>query len=241
MQKIALIIPCYNEEKRLKESSLIELIQNTRATIFVANDGSKDQTLALIEKFASHHPSRVFVINYPENQGKANTIYKSVNQLLEKKEFDFIGYFDADFSTPSSEIVRMIDELDKSKASFIFGSRVLILNSKIERKRYRHIIGRIIVTIINTRFSLGVYDTQCGAKIFSKETASIAFSKSFFTSWLFDVEVFIRLRKSDLLNSGQEFPLKQWKDIEGSKLSWKTGFKILRELNLLMKNYAKHV
>lgn len=237
MQKIAIIIPCYNEEKRLKESSLLELIQNTSATIFLANDGSKDQTLALIEKFASQHSQRVCVINYSENQGKANTIYKSVNHILGKKEFNFIGYFDADFSTPSSEVIRMIKELDNNEASFIFGSRVLLLNSQIERKRYRHIIGRIIVTIINTRFGLGVYDTQCGAKIFSTETASIAFSSSFFTSWLFDVEVFIRLRKKGLLNFGKEFPLKQWKDIEGSKLSWKTGFKILRELNLLMRKY----
>jgi hypothetical protein len=40
-----------------------------------------------------------------------------------------------------------------------------------------------------------------------------------------------------LLKDGREFPLKQWKDIEGSKLSWKTAFKILKELNLLIKNY----
>lgn len=241
MQKIAIIIPCYNEEKRLNESSLVELIQNTSVTIFLANDGSTDKTFETIQHFALQHPSRIFVINYKKNEGKANTIHKAVNQLLDKKEFDYIGYFDADFSTSASEITRMITELDKNKASFIFGSRILLLNSNIQRKRYRHIIGRIVVTIINMRFKLGIYDTQCGAKIFSVKTAQIAFDKNFYTSWLFDVEVFIRLMKNNLLHSGQEFPLKEWKDVDGSKLGWKTSFKILKELYLLMKNYTKHV
>ena len=237
MQKIAVIIPCYNEENRLNEAHLIELLEQTPVDIYLANDGSKDNTLQKIQGFAARNAERCFVINFTQNEGKAATIFKSINQLSEKGSYDYLGYFDADFSTPPKEISRMISELDTVKSTFIFGSRVLLLNANINRKWHRHVIGRVIITVINSKFKIGVYDTQCGAKIFSKEIIKEAFDKRFYTSWLFDVEVFLRLKKKNLLNQGVEFPLKEWRDVDGSKLSWKTGFKILKELNMLFKNY----
>ena len=237
MQKIAIIIPCYNEEKRLKEALLTALIEGCQADIYLANDGSTDHTLDIIEGFSKQHPNRCFVIHYPQNQGKANTIFKAANALLENDAYSYIGYFDADFSTPPSEIIRLVEETQKHSYQFLFGSRILLLNSGIQRKFYRHIIGRIIITMINVKFSLGIYDTQCGSKIFSKEIIREAFAAPFYTSWLFDVEIFVRLKKRDLLKTGREIPIYNWKDIEGSKLGWKTGFKILKELYLLTKNY----
>jgi len=129
----------------------------------------------------------------------------------------------------------MLQWIDKKPGNFIIGSRVLLLNSDIKRKTYRHIIGRFIVTIVNLKFKLGIYDTQCGAKIFPAHIATVAFNKPFTTSWLFDIEVFIRLQKKGLLKLGKELPLKEWKDIDGSKLSWKTSFKILKEIYTLYK------
>lgn len=237
MQKIAIIIPCYNEEKRLKESSLLELLNDKSVTLYLANDGSRDKTLDILTAFSLQNPERCFVLNYTENSGKANTIFKAVNEVLSINVYDYIGYFDADFSTPADEVLRILKELQIKKYPLIFGSRVLLLNSDIKRKWQRHIIGRVIITLINFKFKLGVYDTQCGAKIFSKEVIPIAFSRPFFTSWLFDVEVFIRLKKQNQLAQACEFPLKEWRDIEGSKLSWKTSFKIIKELYLLNKNY----
>jgi glycosyltransferase involved in cell wall biosynthesis len=237
MQKIAIIVPCYNEENRLKEVFLNELLEKTTIDIYLSNDGSKDNTLQKIEQFAELNKERCLVINFTENQGKAATIYKSVNLLSEKNHYDYIGYFDADFSTPPSEIIRLINYLNSNSPTFIFGSRILLLNTEIKRKWHRHIIGRVIITLINLKFKIGVYDTQCGAKIFSKECVSIAFNKEFKTSWLFDVEVFLRLKKSNYLENGIEFPLQKWQDIDGSKLSWKSSLKIVRELKLLYQNY----
>lgn len=237
MQKIAIIIPCYNEEHRLKTEALNGLLEQTDADIFLANDGSTDGTLIKLEKFSEQHTNRCYVLNFEKNAGKATTIFKSVNHVLSSSDYTYVGYFDADFSTPVPEILRIIDEVKNVKPGFIFGSRILLLNALIKRKRHRHIIGRIIVTLINTRFSLGIYDTQCGAKIFSRALAEIAFKKAFYTSWLFDVEVFIRLREQNMLQQGVEFPLRQWEDVDGSKLGWKTGVKILNELILLVKKY----
>ncbi|WP_293891790.1 glycosyltransferase [Flavobacterium sp.] len=237
MQKIAIIIPCYNEEKRLKTSSLIYLIENTSIDIYLANDGSKDGTLDVITDFALKNEERCFVLNFKQNQGKANTIFKSVNLLLEKNNYDYIGYFDADFSTPESEVKRLLVEIEKGETEFLLGSRILLLNSGIKRKYHRHIIGRVIITFINLKFKLGIYDTQCGAKIFSSAILKQVFDKPFKTSWLFDVEIFVRLKQKSLLSKGREIPVYNWEDVDGSKLGWKTAFKILKELYLLIKNY----
>lgn len=237
MSRIAIIIPCYNEEKRLNKQQIINLLTETDVQLFLANDGSKDNTLNIIKGIAIEYPERIQVLNFEKNSGKAGVIYKSVNQLSQVGGYDFIGYFDADFSTPVAEVKRMLDELNSYKYDFIFGSRIKLLNSKIKRKIYRHYIGRIVVTIINFKFKLSIYDTQCGAKIFSNKLIENAFNKPFYTSWLFDVEVFIRLRHKNLLLNGKEFPLHEWTDVEGSKLSYKHIFKIFKEISLLYKKY----
>jgi dolichyl-phosphate beta-glucosyltransferase len=237
MQKIAVIIPCYNEENRIDREQLEQLIDKTKVDVYFANDGSNDKTITVLQLFCDLHKDRTEIFDYKINEGKANTIYKSVHRLLEKDQYDYIGYLDADFSTPTSEFIRLINELESQVPAFIFGSRVLLLNADIKRKWQRHIIGRIIITIINLKFKLKIYDTQCGAKIFSKEVIIKGFSKPFCTSWLFDIEIFIRLKNQQLLSSGKEFPLNHWRDVEGSKLNWKAAIKIFKELYKLHRSY----
>lgn len=236
-QKVAIIIPCYNEAKRLDYKNIEPLLLHSEMDVYFANDGSKDDTVGLIDSIVAKNPQRFFLIDFKENSGKANTIYKAINDINQKGKYDFIGYFDADFSTPPSEIIRMVRMLEKKQCEFLIGSRILLLNSGIKRKYYRHIIGRIIITLINLKFKLGIYDTQCGSKLFHKTIIPKAFSQPFYTSWLFDVEIFIRLQRQDLLVKGVETPIYDWKDVDGSKLGFKTGFKILKEIYLLFKKY----
>jgi len=237
MQNVALIIPCYNEEKRIKKELVVSLLTQSSVDVYFANDGSTDNTMIVLEDIAKDFKERCFILNYKQNRGKAATIYNAANELIDRNVYSHIGYFDADFSTPVPEMLRMLTELFRKPELFITGCRVKLLNTNIDRKLYRHIIGRIIVTLVNFRFKLGVYDTQCGAKIFPASIAKTAFSKPFLTSWLFDMEIFIRLKNNDLMFNGREFPLRNWKDVEGSKLGWKTAFKILKEMYILTKNY----
>jgi dolichyl-phosphate beta-glucosyltransferase len=237
MQKIAIIIPCYNEEKRIRKELVVSLLLQSAVDVYLANDGSKDNTLTVLEDISADFNDRCFVLNYKQNKGKAATIYNAANELINKNLYSHIGYFDADFSTPIPEMLQMLKELNKNPDYFITGCRVKLLNTNIDRKLYRHIIGRIIVTLVNFRFKLGVYDTQCGAKIFPVSIAKTAFNAPFLTSWLFDMEIFIRLKNNNLMFNGREFPLLNWKDVEGSKLGWKTAFKILKEMYILSTNY----
>lgn len=233
MLKTAIIIPCYNEEKRIQQELVAQLVAATTVNVYLTNDGSTDNTAAVLENIAQSMPERCFVINYAKNRGKANTIFEAANYLLAGKNYTHIGYFDADFSTPVQEIIRMLNRLNRNPYKFLIGSRIKLLNHDINRKVYRHIIGRIIITLVNIKLKLVIYDTQCGAKLFPVAIAKVAFNQSFRTSWLFDIEIFLRLQQQGLLKLGEEFPLRVWTDVDGSKLSWKTAFKILKEINIL--------
>jgi dolichyl-phosphate beta-glucosyltransferase len=134
MQKVAIIIPCYNEAKRLDYKNIEPLLLNSNIDVYFANDGSKDNTVEIINSIIKNHPQRLHLINFTENTGKASTIFKAINQIHQQDQYDFIGYFDADFSTPSYEIIRLVDEIKNRKCEFLIGSRILLLNSGIQAK-----------------------------------------------------------------------------------------------------------
>jgi hypothetical protein len=90
---------------------------------------------------------------------------------------------------------------------------------------------------------LPVYDTQCGAKLFRRETVETLFGDPFVTRWLFDVELLDRF----LLAYGQdaalreifEFPLPEWRDVSGSTLKWSSAPGIGLEFLRLRRHYRK--
>lgn len=238
MPTLAIIIPCYNEEKRLRASLLAELIASMAdGQIYLVNDGSRDQTLPLLHSLAEAHPGKVSVISFENNEGKAKAIAKGVREVVSRANPDYIGYMDADFSTPIKEFSHLYTTIVREKAGFIFGSRIKKLNSGLNRSLFRHIVGRCVSTFIDSRFNLGIYDTQCGAKIFSNATIGAAFNEPFLANWLFDAEIFIRLKKNNILHTGIEMPITGWKDVGGSKLGIKNFPKIAREFLRLSRKY----
>lgn len=207
------------------------------ARIYLVNDGSRDNTLDLLHAIAGRRPDRVSVISFEKNGGKASAVAKAVKEVLSIGSPDYVGYMDADFSTPISEFKMLYETLVREKAGFIFGSRIKRLNSGLDRTLFRHIIGRGISTFIDSRFKLGIYDTQCGAKIFSRGAVEAAFERPFHANWLFDAEIFIRLKKKDILHTGIEMPITGWKDVGGSKLGIRSFPRIFREFLLLARKY----
>jgi dolichyl-phosphate beta-glucosyltransferase len=238
MPTLAIIIPCYNEQKRLRRDLLAELAGTMPdAQIYLVNDGSRDQTLPLLHSLAETHAGKVSVISFADNEGKAKAIGKGVHAVLSRSSPDYIGYMDADFSTPINEFNRLYTTIVREKASFIFGSRIKKLNSELNRSLFRHLVGRCITTFIDSRFKLGIYDTQCGAKIFSNAAVHAAFGEPFLTNWLFDAEIFIRLKKNDILHTGIEMPITGWKDVGGSKIGIKNFPSIVSEFLRLSRKY----
>ncbi len=220
-----IIIPCYNEQERLPLEDFYHFFDNSSqdVRILFVNDGSTDDTLRILNSIHEKYPKQCEVLNLAENHGKANAIRNAVLTIASTKTTDYIGYWDADLSTPIEDVNTFLHFLrQRSDVKFLLGSRIRKLGSHIERGAVRHYLGRIFATASSLLLRLPVYDTQCGSKIFKAELAEILFSEEFCSPWFFDVELLARFLcnygHSQTLNTVCELPLANWKDSGGSKL-----------------------
>jgi len=238
MPKVSIIIPCFNEEHRLRKDPLLQLLHSGADIAFILiNDGSTDNTHLLLEEIRKARPQNVAVISYENNSGKANAVFKGMEHALNKNNSAFIGYLDADFSTSLDEFLKLVEIAEQEQAAYVFGSRVKMLNHFIYRSAVRHICGRIFTTIIDLRYQLSIYDTQCGAKLFTPEIVKIITRTPFKTRWLFDVEIFLRIRAANATAKGLEIPLRKWTDPGKSKISLLSFPRIFGEYLQLVKYY----
>lgn len=240
MPLIAIVIPCFNEERRLVPAEIINFLRlNVNYHFIFVNDGSTDNTSGVINHIKDGNVQQVTNLTLKVNRGKANAVREGILLGLSKKKYAFIGYWDADLSTNLEELLRIAAIALDQKLEFVFGSRMKKLNTNIERSGFRHIAGRIITTIIDSHFSLGIYDTQCGAKLFSAAMAEIISKEAFVTNWLFDVEIFLRIKRYCPEANGEEIPLLNWTSRRGSKLNILNAPGLVIEILKLRKNYPK--
>jgi dolichyl-phosphate beta-glucosyltransferase len=228
--------PCYNEAERLDRVSLENFaLQNPFVSFLGVNDGSQDQTLQVWNALSKKFPSQISVLNLPRNKGKAEAVRLGLLHALNWQSFDYIGYWDADFSTPLEEVKWFIYFSEGVlRHSLIMGSRLARLGSTVKRKMMRHYLGRIFATLVSVILDLKVYDTQCGAKLIKTEIIPSIFEKPFISKWFFDVEMLARLKKKiGHETAGEqilEVPLRTWTDIYGSKLKLSDWLKTPYEL-----------
>lgn len=222
----AIVIPCYNESVRLRVNEFKKFLdsdQRNSVLIFV-DDGSRDQTAAVLGRVRKGHEERVVVLQQPVNRGKAEAVRRGINYAFDQHLL-FAGFWDADLATPLTAIAPFVDLLTSHlELDMIFGARVRLLGRHVERHTSRHYIGRVFATAASHVLRLPVYDTQCGAKLFrcTPQTRTV-FAKPFLSRWIFDVEIiarYISVMKSpdDAAQRIYEFPLESWVDVKGSKL-----------------------
>lgn len=244
MQALALVIPCYNEAQRLQQDVLVNwAIANSNIHIFLVNDGSSDDTAYMIEALHQAHPESIFALQLPENGGKAEAVRRGMLHAHASGTYDYIGYWDADFSAPLSEIDWMLQFCGGSfYHTFILGTRLARLGSHIRRKFTRHLLGRLFSSVTSFVLGLTVYDTQCGAKWVKSNEIQDLFGQVFVSKWLFDVEILARLiQKYDrayVYAQSLEIPLKHWSEIKGSKLKARDFLKAPLELWAIKKKYG---
>jgi glycosyltransferase involved in cell wall biosynthesis len=234
MQKIAIIIPCFNEAGRLPVSKIHSFLeQNPNVNICFVNDGSSDSTGKIIDDAASACPDQIKTLHLDRNSGKAEAIRQGMLKEVLREDFQWLGYWDADLATPLEEINRLL-EYANEPVKLLMCSRVKRLGATINRQPYRHILGRIMATMISYVLKLPVYDTQCGAKLIRREEIEYLFSDKFLARWLFDVEIIARIQqkysKENTHRHLLEVPVCKWEDVPGSKLKFKHMFFSLIEI-----------
>tara|TARA_R110001592_G_scaffold27338_23_gene101255 strand:+ start:2424 stop:3200 length:777 start_codon:yes stop_codon:yes gene_type:complete len=242
-KNICIVIPCYNEEKRLPQLAYENFLRlNSETLICFVNDGSSDNTLGVLETLQTEFTDNIAIISNPKNLGKAESVRNGMHFCNENFNFNFIAYLDADLSTSLEECASLTKYL-KDSITFAFGSRIMKIGSVIERRPYRFLTGRIIATIISLILKLKVYDTQCGCKIFTKELSAHVFKKPFISKWLFDVEIFYRIilvyGRDKVLNRMLEIPLKRWIDVGKSKVKISFFLRLWVDLYLIHKTYKR--
>jgi dolichyl-phosphate beta-glucosyltransferase len=235
MPSTAIIIPCYNEAKRIKVSEFISFaIQHPYVQLYFVNDGSTDNTQNVLLQIQQSSPAKVITLQ--KNSGKAEAIRKGFIVALENQH-DIIGYLDADLSTSLSEYLKLKILLIENEFDFVLGSRIKKIDTIIERSFFRHIVGRIIATFIDWKFKSGVYDTQCGAKIFRSVIVEKVIDKPFHTKWFFDVELLLRIKKTCPGFKAAEIPLSKWQNVPNSKLSILSFPAVAKDLFVLLNKY----
>lgn len=238
-----IIIPCYNEAKRLNKSKFIDFLNRSpQVGLVFVDDGSKDSTLEILKQIETECCQQVKLLRVQANKGKAAAVSAGIHYAFNQVSFRKIAYLDADLSTSLEECLS-ISNLVEGEIQFAFGSRILKIDNVIKRKWVRFLLGRFIATIISKTLDLTVYDTQCGCKIVEASLAQKLFEKPFISKWLFDVELFHRLKviydKEYIPKHVKEIPLKAWIDSKDSKVRFGYFFRLWFDLYTITRFYRK--
>lgn len=212
---ISVIVPAYNEERRLPPT-LIDMIDffdrhPLSYEIIVVDDGSADATSEVVKKFERVR-EQVKLIQLPKNYGKGHAVRVGVLN----SRGNMVLFADADGATPIGEFSRLQHALNAG-AHIAIGSRALASpDTKVTTSVHRKFLGRVFNRCVNTLLLPSIADTQCGFKLFTRNAALFLFKRQRADRFSFDVEVLYIASKAGLLV--QEVAI-NWSNIPGSKVN----------------------
>lgn len=210
--ELSVIIPAFNEEKRLGHTLLaVDHYLRRRgaaAEILVVNDGSRDGTAALARGF--HGYCRVRVLENPGNRGKGYSVRAGMLAAGGR----LLLFSDADLSAPIEEVIKLEAALSAG-ADIAIGSRSQRQLLRRRQSAWRETAGRIFNWIVWLALGLRFRDTQCGFKLFRREAAARLFPRQRITGWGFDPELLYLARRERLRVA--EVPV-VWSHAEGAKI-----------------------
>lgn len=226
MVYLSIIIPAYNEEKRIG-STLIKMLNYLSAKdysweIIVVDDGSTDRTIEKARELIKDE--RLKVLKNPVNAGKGYSVKQGV--LASKGEV--ILFSDADLSTPIEELDNMLSWIERG-CDIVIGSRALPESViKLSQPWHRQTMGKIFNLIVRAFVLSELKDTQCGFKCFKRETTFKIFNLQRLNGFAFDVEILYIAKKLGL--TIKEQPVK-WINSPDSKVNlFKGPLSMFREL-----------
>lgn len=224
--KVAVLIPCYNEEltvKKVVEDFKKELPE---ADIYVYNNNSTDKTVELAQEAGA-------IVRNEYKQGKGNV----VKRMFEDVEADVYVLVDGDDTYPASSVHDLIKPVAEGKADMTVGDRLSNGTYKKENKRTFHNFGNILVRkAINLSFGSNLNDIMTGYRAFSKKMVK----NLPITTKKFEVETEMTLQALDKNFIIKEIPIEYRDRPQGSSSKLNTvsdGIKVMREIIRLFKDY----
>jgi glycosyltransferase involved in cell wall biosynthesis len=211
---ISIIVPSYNEERRLPET-LERIAAYIRASgreveILLVDDGSTDGTAAVAESFRSKFGA-LRVLSNGVNRGKGYSVRHGMMEARGR----IVLFTDADLSAPIEEADKLFAALETYDIAI--GSRALDRRLiSIHQSRFREFAGIIFNTIVRLCLRLPFVDTQCGFKAFRREPCRIIFEQQRIEGFGFDPELLYLARRHGL--RAVEIPVR-WGHSPATKVS----------------------
>jgi dolichyl-phosphate beta-glucosyltransferase len=192
--KLSVVVPCYNEEQRLPRTiEQIERYLDARGEsyeLILVDDGSADRTRRVMDEAAARNKA-VRIVALPENRGKGRALAEGVKVSRGEE----VLVTDADLSTP-------IDELEKLEGALAAGAGVAIASRAVRGSRvelsqpfYRVLMGKVFNLIVQVVLLPGIWDTQCGFKLFRGDVAREVFPELTTDGFGYDPEVLYLAKK----------------------------------------------
>ena len=186
MEKISLVVPCYNEEAVIelfyKEVNKIKKeFKNTEFEIIFVNDGSRDRTLELMRKLSENKDVRY--VSFSRNFGKEAAMYAG----LEASTGDYVAIMDADLQDPPALLHEMYEILESGEYDSVATRRVSRKGEPVIRSFFARLYYKLINKISKTEIVDGARDYRLMTRQMVTSVLSLKeynrFSKGIF-SWV---------------------------------------------------------
>jgi glycosyltransferase involved in cell wall biosynthesis len=194
---LSVVIPAYNEAQRIAPT-LRDVAgwlgrHGVSAEIIVVDDGSRDDTVALVQRLGAELGG-VRVIASTPNRGKGHAV--RLGMLAARGELRL--YMDADNATPISELPRLVVKIDAGADVAIGSRRAPGAVQARPAPWYRRLWSRLANRVVQAGLLGGIRDTQCGFKLLTARAATEVFSRVTTTGWGFDLEALALARRLGL-------------------------------------------
>ncbi len=219
--KLSIVIPCYNEEKTIKQLvDLVEQVDGIDKEIIILDDGSKDSTPQILAQLGKERP-HLKVILQPKNHGKGATVREGFKHTTG----DYVIIQDADLEYDPQDYKKLLPELEKG-AQVVYGSR---FTGDYKDMTSLHYLGNRFLTILtNLLYGSHLTDMETCYKLLPGEFVRSLKIKS--DRFDFEPEI-----TSKILKSGMkivEVPIsykgRSWR--EGKKITWRDGLHAVKTL-----------
>jgi len=164
MNKIAIILPAYNESLTIKDTILSFYNELPAANIVVIDNNSSDDTYKIAEETFQKHGINGTLV-FEGRQGKGNAIRRAFKQI----DADIYVMSDADMTYPATSVHELIVPIENKSADMVVGDRISQGHYKKENRRPFHNFGNNLVKkMVNKLFNSNITDIMSGYRAFSR-------------------------------------------------------------------------
>lgn len=225
MDKIAVLVPCYNEEQTIEKIITDWKEQLPEAVIYVYDNNSRDNTVAIAKRAGA-------VVRHEYMQGKGNVVRRMFREI----DAEVYIMVDGDDTYPADYGREMVDLVLKKNADMVVGDRLSSTYFQENKRPFHNFGNSIVKAAINFLFKTEIKDIMTGYRAFSFQ-----FAKSFpILSKGFEIETEMSIHAVDKNMQVENIVIEYRDRPEGSESKLNTysdGIKVLRTITRLFRNY----